>query len=329
MDEIRQGDIIASRQNQLLETLQRLLAIPTISVSDAMTEVADTLADVFGADKVDCALHDPSIDTLIALGSSNTPMGRLEREIGMDRLPVANGGRIVEVFQTGASYITGRADEDPAVQPGFTQRLRLRSLMAVPLQVDDRCLGVLHVAAEKVDAFSDQDLRFLETVARWVAMVAVRAELTEQIARDAAERARRRAAEELMTILAHDIRNYLTPLGSRLDIILRTARREGDQQYLKHAEAAKVSVNRLTRLTSDLMDAARLEEEVFSLATQPVDLVEVVRETVSHFQTPHSPIQVRVLRELVVEVDPKRVRQALENLVSKTCRVSFHPSTWM
>ena len=323
MDEVRHGDIAAARQNKLLETLQRLLAIQTISVRNAMTEAADMLADVFGADKVDCALHDPSIDSLVVLGASNTPMGRLEREIGMDRLPIANDGRIVAVFQTGESYITGRADADPAVQPGFTQGLGIRSLMAVPLQVDDQRLGVLHVAAEKVDAFSDQDLRFLEAVARWVALMAVRAELTEQLAQDAAEKARRRAAEELMTILAHDIRNYLTPLGSRLDIILRTARREGDQQYLKHAEAAKVAVTRLTRLTRDLMDAARLEEDVFSLTTQPVDLVQLVQETVRHFRTPHSSIHVRVPQALVVEADPDRVRQVLENLVSNALKHGF------
>lgn len=323
MDETGHDDFVTSRQNQLLETLQRLLAIRTISVRNAMTEVADMLADVFGADKVDCALHDPSIDSLVAFGASNTPMGRLEREIGMDRLPVANGGRIVEVFQTGESYITGQADADPAVQPGFTQGLGIRSLMAVPLQVDDQRLGVLHVAVEKVDAFSDQDLRFLEAVARWVALVAVRAELTEQITRDAVEKARRRTAEELMTILAHDIRNYLTPLGSRLDIILRTARREGNQYYLKQAEAAKVAVNRLTRLTRDLMDAARLEQEVFSLTTQPVDLVQLVQETVSHFRTPHSPIHVRVPQALMVEVDPDRVRQVLENLVSNAFKHGF------
>jgi hypothetical protein len=35
-----------------------------------------------------------------------------------------------------------------------------------------------------------------------------------------------------MTILAHDIRNHLTPLGSHLDILMRTAKREGNEQYL-------------------------------------------------------------------------------------------------
>ena len=305
MDEIWHNSVATAHQNKLLETLQCLLTIRATSVRTAMTEAADLLTPVLGADKVDCAFYDPSIDSLVALGSSNTVMGRRQQEIGMDRLPLANGGRIVDVFQTGEPHITGWADEDPAVLQGFTHGLGIRSLIAVPLSVDDQRLGVLHVASKTVDAFSDQDLHFLEAVARWVALVAVRAELTEQLAREAAEKARRSAAEELMTI-----------------------EREENEQYLRHVEATKGAVNRLTRLTRDLMDAARLEQEVFTLSTQPVDLVQVVQETVSEFQTSSSPIHARVPPELMAEVDPDRVRQALENLVSNALKHGAKGSQW-
>jgi hypothetical protein len=101
VDEIWHNSIATARQNKLLETLQCLLTIRATSVPTAMTEAADLLTPVLGADKVDCAFYDPLIDSLVVLGSSNTSMGRRQQEIGMDRLPLANGGRIVDVFQTG------------------------------------------------------------------------------------------------------------------------------------------------------------------------------------------------------------------------------------
>ena len=33
-------------------------------------------------------------------------------------------------------------------------------------------------------------------------------------------------AEELLTVMAHDLRNYLTPLKARLDLLERQARRD-------------------------------------------------------------------------------------------------------
>lgn len=169
-----------ARREKLLPTLERLLAIEAADLRGALDQAADLLAEALGVEKIDVSLHDPSIDTLdtlVALGISATPMGRRQQEIGMDRLPVANGGRVVEVYQTGEPYLTGRADEDPGVLPGFTRGLGIRSFLLAPLDIAGERRGVLQAASSRVDAFTDEDLRFVEAVARWVGMVAHRGEL--------------------------------------------------------------------------------------------------------------------------------------------------------
>ena len=47
------------------------------------------------------------------------------------------------------------------------------------------------------------------------------------LSKEAVEQGRRLAAEELLTIMAHDLRNYLTPLKGRLELMERRAHREG------------------------------------------------------------------------------------------------------
>ena len=56
---------------------------------------------------------------------------------------------------------------------------------------------------------------------RWVGVVVHRAELTRLAESEAAARSRRTAAEQLVTVMAHDFRNLLTPLRGRLELLGR------------------------------------------------------------------------------------------------------------
>jgi hypothetical protein len=67
----------------------------------------DLIAEALRADKVDAFLYDPTRDALEAVGSSNQPLSALQRKHGLDFLPIANGGRVVWVFQNWKTYVTG------------------------------------------------------------------------------------------------------------------------------------------------------------------------------------------------------------------------------
>jgi len=41
-------------------------------------------------------------DSLVAVGTSTQPLSARQRQLGLDVLPVSNGGRVVHVFKTGA-----------------------------------------------------------------------------------------------------------------------------------------------------------------------------------------------------------------------------------
>lgn len=309
-------------EERLLATLERLLAIEATEMRTALEHAAQLVAEALGADKVDAFVHDPATDTLIAVGVSDTPMGRRERAIGMDRLPVANGGRTVEVFLTGKPYVDDNADQDSGELIGIVQGLGVRSTLAAPLLVAGERRGVFLAASSQADFFSARDMRFLEAVGHWVGMVAHRAELVERIARDAADRGRRVAAEELVTVLAHDLRNYLTPLRARIDLIRRRARRENRGREVQDADVASQELERLSRLIGDLLDVARLEQGIFAVEPEPFDLADLARQTAHALKTPATPVVVEAPDEVVIIADPNRVRQALENLLANALKHS-------
>jgi two-component system OmpR family sensor kinase len=306
----------ADNQRRLLATLQQLLEIEATDVRTVVESASQLISQTLSVDKIDVFLHDPTHDILVAMGVSDTPMGRRQVEIGMDRLAVANGGRTVGTYLTGKSYCSGAAHRDPVVLDGIKHGLGVRSMVVVPLVVNGERKGVLAATDAAEDRFSDDDLHFMEAVARWIGIIIHRAELVERIALEAAEQGRRSAAVELITVLAHDLGNYLTPLKGRLDLMQRRAQREGRERDMESIDAASASVRRIRRLVDDLLDAGRLEQGLFSLSLQPVDCCALVQDTATVLRTQESDIELRALDEILIQADSDRLRQALENIVS-------------
>jgi two-component system OmpR family sensor kinase len=313
---------LATGQNRLLMTLERLLDIAPDDLDSALDAAALAVADALQADKVDAFLHDPSTSTLVARGTSPTPLGRKQHALGLHLLPIANGGRMAEVFQRGQPRREGRVDKDAGELRGIRVGLGIRSDISVPLYVAGERRGVLAAASKSADFFSEGDLRFLTTVSRWVGMVAHRAELSQQATSESAARTRRAVAEDLVTVLAHDFRNFLTPLRGRLELLGRRLQREGQDRHVDDVQHVVRTVDRLDRLVRDLLDTARLEQDLFVLDSRPIDLVDLARLTAAEIEPTPGAVHVEApMDELVVSADTSRLRQVIENLLSNALNV--------
>ncbi len=229
----------------------------------------------------------------------------------------------MEVFKTGRSFLTGRAEDDREIRRGFREGLGVRSMACVSFDVGGERRGVLLASSASPEHFSESDLRFLEAASTWVGSVAHRAELVQQIAAQAAERGRQSAADEMVTTLAHDLRNYLAPIRARLQLMRGRAEREDQRRYQRDAELVLTSVDRLSRLVDDVLDVGRIEHGLFSLNLQPLDLVATVEDVARAMSTESVPVRVQVGDdEVVVSADPGRLRQCLENVLSNAVKHS-------
>lgn len=298
-----------------LQTLERLLEIPSADLTTALTHATDEVSRALSSDKVDAFLHDPTRDSLVAVGTSNQPVSLLERQVGLDVLPLANGGRAVHAFRHG-TFVSGAIDRDPDELKGIREVLKLKSIVAVPFDVGGHRRGVLMVASLNPEFFSAEDVRFTESVAKWVGIIAHRAELTESIAKNALEQGRRTAAEELVTVLAHDLRNHISPIGIRLNLVKRRAVREKRRTDFRDLELAQRAVARLTELISDILDVARIDQGIFSMSPDLIDVAATVQDIADGMSTPDHPIIVKVTGDSVISGDVARIRQCLENLFS-------------
>lgn len=312
---------------QCLQVIEQLLAIETTDLHEALTQAAQLTAQALQAEKADIFFYEPEHQTLVALGTSQTPLGRLQQALGLDRFPLANGGRSVSVFRTGISYRNGQVQDDPEELLGIKQGLHIRSALIVPLMIGEERRGIVQVNSTQPEAFTEQDQRLLEGVAHWMGMVVQRAELLQQVTHSAAEQARRGTAETLVTVFAHDIRNLLTPLQGRLDMLQRRAQREQRERDLADLAAVKLALCRFERLITDLLDTARLSQGLLTLTCQPLELASLVQEAALPLQTPFVQIEVQVPASIIVWVDAARMQQALENVLANAVKYAPKGST--
>jgi two-component system, OmpR family, sensor kinase len=311
---------VPSLERRLLGTLQSLLELPALDLDEALTAASEHVAQALGCDKVDAFVLDEPRNTLVARGTSDTKMGRLQKALGLDVLPIANGGRVVEAFQGGAAFIDGRVDLDAGEIRGMHE-LGVKSAVHVPLEVAGVRRGVLSACSAQPEFFQQHDVGFLQSVAHWIGALAQRAELAAQMRTANLNQARRAAAEEIVTVLAHDIRNHLNPLLGRLHL-LRSKAAQGQLVQVAEVDRAIGSVQRLSRLTSDLLDLGRLDQGLFSLRLGRLDVGALVTATASALSSTKNSIEVEAPAELVILADADRLSQALENVISNAVKHS-------
>jgi signal transduction histidine kinase len=153
------------------------------------------------------------------------------------------------------------------------------------------------------------------------------ARLLEQNARLAAELANK-TKDEFLAMLGHELRNPLAAISTAaqlLDHSEQTQRKDVEQ----HAKAIiRRQVRHLAKLTDDLLDAARVMMGKIVLDRRPVDLAQLVSNTVDTLrntgQLQHHECVTR-LEPVWVNVDPTRIDQVVANLLTNAVKYTPPP----
>lgn len=260
---------------RLLAIRQRLLALSAgaaVDVEEMLGRAAVLIQEALGAEKVDVFLHDAARAALVAAGMSSTDLARREGQLGLDVLPLAEGGRFVAVFQTGTAYRTGHAERDRRELHRLRADLGVRSSMAVPLVVQEERVGVLAAASTQPAAFSAEDLRTLELLAGITGVILERARLRGAQAEAARLEEIVRARADFVATVSHDLQTPLTAIRAGLGLLEESARDKLDPDERAVLDTARHNVERLRFRINDLLAANQLEAGTLDLEHTALDL---------------------------------------------------------
>jgi len=135
--------------------------------------------------------------------------------------------------------------------------------------------------------------------------------------------------DEFIGIAAHELRNPLAVLkGFSQTLIVQTARGKGPQLtdwQIEALDGIDQSTLRLVELIDDLLDVTRLQAGRLELYIEPTNLIDLARRVIGRLRittVQHTLILHTSLEHLVVNLDPRRMEQVLNNIIGNAIKYS-------
>ena len=201
------------------------------------------------------------------------------------------------------------------------RRLGAGSGVFVPLHVRDQVIGALMLVSTIPHRFVRADAELAIELGRRMALAIDNARLLDETRRALHLR------EEFLRIASHELRTPLASLRLSAQGLLRAAERNrAVSPEILDRTLRRVLGNtvRLEQLTSELLDASRIEQGRLHLNPIEVALDAIVREAVEHIEgelaAAGSQVSIACAAPVVGRWDPSRLEQVVTNLVTNAAK---------
>jgi len=219
---------------------------------------------------------------------------------------------LLQVIPPGQLEAFSRGEEHLAA----FRAMQPRSVVLVPLIARDTLIGALGlVSARSSRTYGQADVALAEELARRAALSIDNARLYS------ASRLAIRSRDDVLGIVAHDLRN---PLNA---IILHAAliHKRGDEQQQRRSESIERSARRMDRLIQDLLDVTRMESGHLTIDQTRVATRAVISESLDAQRALAQAAKLDLHLEAPGDLpdiwaDRDRVIQVLENLIGNACK---------
>lgn len=310
-----------------LESVQIITqaALAHLSINDLLDEVLTRIREILSVDTVAILLVEEAEGELYAWAAKG-----LEEEVERGvRLPIGRGfaGGIIAKR---APTIIDELERAEVLNPLLREK-GLRSLLGVPLMIEGRAIGVIHVGTLYPRRFNVEDTSLLQLIADRIALAIDHARLyeVEQTARAEAEAANR-AKDEFLATISHELRTPLTPIIGWIHML-----RGGN---LSQGEAARgltvIGKNSyaLTRLINDLLDMSAILSGKMLIENAAVPVEAAVEEAIETVRTEAAVRGIEIefapceRETIMVSGDRTRLVQVFWNLLHNAVKFSGRKS---
>jgi PAS domain S-box-containing protein len=292
--------------------------IPTIRSSVITFDFADNSALVLAAEGTGLDNYGPE---------TRLPMRFFEVQ-----LETLRQGRTLEINDTLDSPLVSGALR-PFIQQG------LRSVVNVPLWVQEELIGSLNLTRDEPGAFEPEHLRIAREIADSLAIAIQQSRLHQQIKRHAEELeakvVERTAAlvtankelESFSYSVSHDLRAPLRSIDGFSLALFEDYEEQLGEEGKHYIDRIRTATQHMAQLIDDLLALARVTR--VEMQHEPVNLTGIARETAAalHRSDKERKVEFVIQDGLQTEGDPVLLRVVVENLVGNAWKFTSHHET--
>ncbi|GGQ47737.1 sensor histidine kinase [Couchioplanes azureus] len=223
------------------------------------------------------------------------------------------------VHQGGRSlWIRDLATDTASLRSRAAARIGLHVAVGVPVRSGGHAQGALCVYGDHTEDPEDALTALLAGIAAQVGQYWERRraeELTVELAR---------TKDEFLALVTHELRNPLSVITATAALLEEELEGLLDADRQQYMHSITRNARRLSVLTDDLLDLARLESGHLSIDPAPTDLSEIIRTSVTNLAArtaaKHLTVTVDVPDRLDLYADSSRLQQVADNLLSNAVK---------
>ena len=235
-----------------------------------------------------------------------------------------------EVFREGKTKILDSVESGKLTPSPLEIRHNIRSMMFVPLKVENEVIGLLRLGSCEKAYFSQRHLKITELIADRAAVIVQNARLYDRLVKANHELERlNQVKTEFVSMVSHELRTPVTAIKGFVDVVMNGEAGPLNDQQTRFLRIAHNSIDRLTLLISDLLDLSRIESGQLKLELTPITLTKVLQDSAETYRSTIESKGIAFAVEIAKKLpevlgDESRVKQVIDNLLSNAMK--FTPS---
>jgi signal transduction histidine kinase/CheY-like chemotaxis protein len=229
----------------------------------------------------------------------------------------------------GESRLSNHVLRDPLFKPERALP-DTQSELVLPLRIGRRVLGVLDLQSDHVDAFGEDDVTVMQSLADQLAIAIRNADLfdTAEAAREQADKANR-LKSVFLSNMSHELRTPLSAIigltQAMLDSNLKIYHTPLPEEYQRDLHTISQSGGHLLALINDILDLSKIEAGHIKLNLSAVDLKGVLNEALFTTQALLHGRPVELRSDFPADLPPiwadsVCIRQVMLNLLSNAAK---------